>query len=74
MAAVCRLEAGVQMTVLASRNGKRRFRGTLQWERARRRRRSRRCRGKSGNGSVKIVCNHRRNEAGRHRDEGTVAG
>lgn len=34
MAAVCRLEAGVQMTVLASRNGKRRFRVDSEVKRA----------------------------------------
>ena len=63
MAAVCRLEDGEQMPVLTGRNSKRRFRGTLEWERTRHRRHSRRCRGQSGNGSVKIVCNRRCNEA-----------
>ena len=63
MAAVRRLEDGEQMPVLTGRNSKRRFRGTLEWERTRHRRHSRRCRGQSGNGSVKIVCNRRCNEA-----------
>ena len=38
MAAVRRLEDGVRMPVLMGRNSKRRFRGTLEWERTRHRR------------------------------------
>lgn len=48
MAAVRRLEDGVKMPVLTGQNSKRRFRGTLKWERTRHRRRNRRCRGKVG--------------------------
>ena len=39
MAAVRRLEDGERMPVLTGRNSKRRFRGILEWERTRHRRR-----------------------------------